>query len=73
MIQGSYSANVSVNQQSSSEALKAGLVDAALGTAAGFAAQKIGGLRQDGRINNASHKVLHAVVGAAGGRCAGGL
>ncbi|HRA12824.1 MAG TPA: hypothetical protein PKX31_14205, partial [Chitinophagaceae bacterium] len=32
----------------------------AVGTAAGAVAQKIGGLRQEGRIGYASHKMLHA-------------
>ncbi len=58
---------MSINYQSPGDALRAGLIDAAVGTAAGFAAQKIGGLRQEGRIGYASHKLLHAALGAVGG------
>ncbi|HQZ88331.1 MAG TPA: hypothetical protein PLL67_06230, partial [Gammaproteobacteria bacterium] len=59
--------NMSINRQSPGDALKAGLTDAAVGTAAGAVAQKIGGLRQEGRIGYASHKLLHAALGAVGG------
>ncbi len=59
--------NMGINNQSLDDALKAGLIDAAVGTAAGAAAQEIGGLRQDGHINNAGHKLLHAALGAVGG------
>ncbi|HQZ88123.1 MAG TPA: DUF637 domain-containing protein [Gammaproteobacteria bacterium] len=59
--------NMSINHQSPGDALKAGFMDAAVGTAAGAAAQEIGGLRQDGHIGYASHKLLHAALGAVGG------
>ena len=59
--------NMSINRQSPGDALKAGFIDAAVGTAAGAVAQEISGLRQEERIGYASHKLLHAALGAVSG------
>jgi len=64
--------NMSINHQSPGDAVKAGLMDAAVGTAAGAVAQKIGELRKDGHVNYVGHKLLHAALGAVGGAILGG-
>ena len=67
--------NVVINKQDCNEALKAGLLDAAVTTAAGIAAQEIGMLYSEShpqRISSLQHKVMHAAVGAAAGAITGG-